>query len=223
MTRVRKLTLIVVGSVLLLAGAILWALPEIVRRVALDRIPKVTGRAVAIGDIDLNLFTGRLAIKGFRLADRPGPEPLLELERLDVRVSPTALLRSHVHLVEILLTAPSLRIVRTGPAEFNFSDLLPGTKEPAPTPGPSRWTVTVGRLGIVRGSARFDDRAVSPASEWLVQDLDVDVRNVTTRAGAAPGQVTVRARINEALLALQDDSVRLDPTRLAARLSLEGF
>jgi hypothetical protein len=133
-------------------------------------------------------------------------------------------LRSHVRLVEILLTAPSLRIVRTGPAEFNFSDLLAAPeKPPPPSPTPSRWTVTVERLGVARGRVRVDDRAVSPASEWRVQGLDVDARNVTTRAGAAPGQVTVRARINEALLAVEAESVRLDPTRLAARVSLEGF
>jgi hypothetical protein len=223
MTRFRKLILVIVAAVLLVAGGLLWALPEIIRRVALDRIPKVTGRAVAIGDIDLNLFTGRLAIKGFRLADRPGPGPFLELERLDVRLSPMALLRSHVRLVEIALTAPSLRIVRTGPAEFNFSDLFAEGRKEAEPAERSRWTVTVGRLSIARGSARLDDRAVSPPSEWVVQDLDVDAHDVTTRPGATPGQVTVRARINEALLAVQADSVRLDPTRLAARVSLTGF
>ena len=153
MSRVLKLTLIVLASVLLVVGGLLWALPEIVRRVALARIPKLTGRVAAIGDIDLNLFTGRLAIKSFRLADRPGPEPFVEAERLDVRLSPLALLRSHIHLVEIALIAPSFRVVRTGPAEFNFSDLLAGTKEPVPTPSraPSRWTVTVERLNIARG------------------------------------------------------------------------
>ena len=225
MSRVLKLTLIVLASVLLVAAGLLWALPEIVRRVALARIPKLTGRAAAIGDIDLNLFTGRLAIKSFRLADRPGPEPFVEAERLDVRLSPLALLRSHIHLVEIALTAPSFRVVRTGPAEFNFSDLLAGTKEPGPTPSraPSRWTVTVERLNIARGRVRVDDRAVSPAAEWLVEGLDVDGRALTTQAGAAPGQLTARARINEALLDVRAEPLRLDPTRFVARASLEGF
>jgi hypothetical protein len=45
MSRVLKLMLIVLASVLLVVGGLLWALPEIVRRVALARIPKLTGRA----------------------------------------------------------------------------------------------------------------------------------------------------------------------------------
>jgi Domain of Unknown Function (DUF748) len=225
MSRFGKLILIAVASVLLLVGGLLWALPEIIRRVALDRIPRLTGRAVTIGDIDLNLFTGRLAIKRFRLADRPGPEPFAEFERFDVRLSPTALLRSHVHILEIALTAPSLRIVRTGPAEFNFSDLFAGTKEPAPEPSPaaSRWTVTVERLAIERGRVQVDDRAVSPASEWVVQPLDVDARGVTTRAGAAQGRLTVRARVNETPVTVDADPLRLAPLRFDARVSVEGF
>ena len=47
MSRALKLTLIVVASLLVVGGAFLWALPEIVRRVALHQIPKQTGRAVA--------------------------------------------------------------------------------------------------------------------------------------------------------------------------------
>ena len=123
MSRRLKRTLFVVAGLVLLGGAFLGALPEIIRRVALDQIPKRTGRAVAIGDVALNLFTSRLAIKNFRLADRQGPEPFVEFDRLAVRLSLPALLRSHVRVVEIALASPAVRIVRIGPAEFNFSDL----------------------------------------------------------------------------------------------------
>jgi hypothetical protein len=224
-SRFRKLTLVIAASVLLLAGGLLWALPEIVRRVALDRIPRVTGRAVAIGDIDLNLFTGRLAIKGFRLADRPGPEPFVELERLDVRVAPLALLRAHVLVRDIALVAPTVRVVRTGPAELNFSDLLVGTTEPAPdpVPAPSRWTVTVERLHVARGRIDVDDRAVSPPAEWLVQDLDIAANGLTTRTGATPGQLTIRTKVNEAVLTVSADPLRLDPNHFRIKLSLDGF
>ena len=189
MRRRLKLALIIGVGLLVLAVAVLWALPEIVRRVALDQIAKRTGRAATIGDVDLNLFTGRLAIKQFRLADRPGPEPFVEFERFEVRLAPLALLRSHVLVRELALVAPTVRVVRTGPAEFNFSDLVAGTGEPAPepAPAPSRWTVTVERLSLSRGRITVDDRAVTPPAEWLVQDLDVDVKSLTTAAGAAPG------------------------------------
>jgi uncharacterized protein involved in outer membrane biogenesis len=168
MSRLLKTTLIVVVGLLVLGAAFLWALPEIVRRVALDQIPKRTGRAVSIEDIDLNLFTGRLAIQHFRLAEREGPEPFVEFERLVVRVSPLALLRSHVRVVECALASPRIRVVRTAPATFNFSDLLGGGQQPAPEPPPaegSRWTVTVERLTVADGRVQANDHAVSPAAE----------------------------------------------------------
>ena len=76
MRRRLKFALIVGIGLLVVAVAVLWALPEILRRVALDQIAKRTGRAATIGDVDLNLFTGHLAIKQFRLTDRRGPRAL---------------------------------------------------------------------------------------------------------------------------------------------------
>ena len=140
MSRARTLALLVLVVVVLLVVG-LWVLPEVLRRVAVDRLSKQTGRAVTIQDVDLNLFTGRLAIKGFRLAERDRPEPFAEFERFDVQLGLLDLLRSHVRVREITLVAPSVRVVRQASGELNFSDLLAGSKEPAPEPrpGPSRW------------------------------------------------------------------------------------
>ena len=174
MSRRFKVSLIVLAGLVVLTAGLLWALPEIVRRVALDQIPKRTGRAVAIGDVDLNVFTGRLAIKGFRLADREGPAPFVEFERFDVRLSPLALLRSHVHLAEIALTAPTVRIVRTGPAEFNFSDLIAAARSrlrrrPRRAAGPSPSTVYASRAAGWRwrtGRRRRPRNGCSRTSTW---------------------------------------------------------
>ena len=97
MIRARTLALLVLVVVVLLVVG-LWVLPEVLRRVAVDRLSKQTGRAVTIQDIDLNLFTGRLAIKGFRLAERDRPEPFAEFERFDVQLGLLDLLRSHVRV-----------------------------------------------------------------------------------------------------------------------------
>ena len=67
---------------------------------------------------------GRLALAGLRLADlEPGP-PLAELDRLDVRFDPRALLRGHVWIREATLGGARVRIVRSERGEFNIADLL---------------------------------------------------------------------------------------------------
>jgi hypothetical protein len=223
MRRSLKLALIIGVCLLVLGIALLWALPEILRRVAQDQITKRTGRLAVIEDVDLNLFTGHLAMKKFRLAEREGPEPFVEFERFEVRLAPMALLRSHVLVRELTLATPTIRIVRTGPGEFNFSDLLTGTGAPAPAPTPSRFTVTVERLSLSRGRITVGDRAVSPPTDWLVQDLDVDVKSLSTQAGAAPGQLSLRAKVNEAVLVANADALRIEPHQLHATLSLDGF
>jgi len=74
------LALVVVGAV------VLAALPEIVRRVAVNQASKLTGRTVSLDDVDLNIFTGHLALKGLKLVKRGVSERAIELERIDVRV-----------------------------------------------------------------------------------------------------------------------------------------
>ncbi|MGH7393411.1 MAG: DUF748 domain-containing protein, partial [Candidatus Rokuibacteriota bacterium] len=224
-TRFLKIVLIASVSLVILGGAFLWALPEIIRRVALDQIPKRTGRAVAIEDIDLNLFTGRAAVKNFRLAERQGPDAFVEAERLDADLATTALLRSDVRLTSVNLVAPSVRVVRTGPAEFNFSDLLQPAADapPKPEPGPSRWTVTVDRLTVSRGTVRALDQAVSPAAEWLVRDFGVDLAGITTKAGAPPGRLAVQAKIDDAALDVKAEPLRLEPLKADVKVALDGF
>ncbi len=222
MSRFLKVSLIALATLVVLGGGLLWALPEIVRRVALDQIPKRTGRVAAIGDVDVNLFTGRLAIKAFRLAEREGPEPFVAFERLDVKISPLALLRSHVHVVEVALAAPSVRLVRTGPAEFNFSDLLGGAEKPPEAPAaPGRWTVTVERARISGGRVEAADRAVTPAADWLIQDLGFEVAGLTTRPGAPPGRLTLRLRLNETAVSLDAEPLRLEPLQFHAKLAAD--
>jgi hypothetical protein len=217
---VSKRALIVCVCLVILGGALVWALPEIIRQVALDQIPKRTGRAVAIADIDLNLFTGRLAIKKFRLAERNRPEAFVEIERLDARIATTALLRRDIRLTELGLLSPSIRMVRTGAGEFNFSDLLKSDK---PASGLSRWTVTLDRLTIADGAIHARDEVISPATEWVVQDLGVDVAGITTRRGATPGRGTLHAKIDEAMLDVTAEPLRLYPPKSNVKVTLDGF
>ncbi len=89
MSRRRKVVIAICLAAAMFGGAGLWALPEVVRRVAVRKIPELTGRATSIEDIDLNLFTGRFAVKKLRMERRPGhgPEAFVEFDRLEGRVA----------------------------------------------------------------------------------------------------------------------------------------
>src|SRR3990172_7525384 len=146
MSRRRTIWLVVAAVLLVLGGALLWALPELIRRQAVTQIPKITGRAASIGDIDLNLFTGRLVVKTFRLADRDPQKVFVEFERLEARWSWPSLLAAHIRLKDVTLVSPTVQLARTARGEFNFSALLALVPPADPKAKPSRWTFTMERL-----------------------------------------------------------------------------
>src|SRR5438093_819403 len=110
--RRRGLRRVVISAVALvaLAGTVVLALPEIVRRVVVWRVASMTGRPVTLAALELDLLGGRLALRDLRVADHD-QGPLATLERLEARFSLRDLLRGHVRITDAALQAPTLRIV----------------------------------------------------------------------------------------------------------------
>jgi uncharacterized protein involved in outer membrane biogenesis len=207
----------------LAAACGVWALPEIVRRVAVARITELSGRQTSIEDVDLNLFTGRFAVKNFRLASRHGPAPKLELERLEGRFFHPALLVGDIRLTELSLVQPTVRLIRLERLRFNVSDLIELLQRPGPPRSGRPWTFTLDALRIVGGTVHFSDRFLDPPGEWELADLSVEGRGVTTRPGAPPGRLEAGARLLGARLGLDATIIRLVPAHLTAEASLANF
>ncbi|MGH7349016.1 MAG: DUF748 domain-containing protein, partial [Candidatus Rokuibacteriota bacterium] len=230
MTRRLKRWLIVLAALLVVGVAFVWTLPEIVKWQALEQIPAITGRATEIEDIDINLFTGRVAIKKFRLAEADPAQTFVGLERLDVRVLPWSVVWGHVRVTELVFTAPVVHLVRLGPTEFNLSDILArvaASTEPAPPPeepkAKSRWTVLVDRFALVRANLTATDRAVEPTSEWKVRDLSIEAGNLTTKPSGPVGRVAVHAALNESPIEFSARDIDLTPTSFAGKFSIQNF
>jgi hypothetical protein len=218
-------TLLIVLAVLVVAGAgaFLWALPELVRRAAVGRIPELTGRAVAIEDVDLNLFTGRVAIKGFRLAERQGPEAFIAFDRLDARLFLPSLLLFDVRLSSVSLTGLEARIIRTGPDTFNFSDIMERLPKPDPNAKPGRLSVTLDRVALARSHVTVEDHAVTPMADWSLQSLDAEASGISTDSSRAPAQASLRLKSREASVAFELVRFTLAPFAVSASIKLAGF
>jgi uncharacterized protein involved in outer membrane biogenesis len=224
----RRLVLAITGVwILILVVGVVLALPVVVRRIAVQRGTELTGRAVTLDGVELNLFTGRLALNKFRLAQRDSAEPAVEIERLEVRVAPTSLVREHIRVVDITLTRPKLFVTRLAPDRYDFSDLLalipPPDPKAKPSTKPSTTTVVVQRLRVIGGALVARDQVPQPASVWRIEDLEVDAEGIGTRKDAPPGRLAVRTRLNNTQLALEASSVEIAAGRLAARVTLDGF
>ena len=223
MSRRRTIWLVVAAVLLVLGGAFLWALPELIRRQAVAQIPKITGRAASIGDIDLNLFTGRLVVKTFRLTDRDPQKAFVEFERLEARWSWPSLLAAHIRLKDVQLVSPTVQLARTGPREFNFSDLLELIPPADPKAKPSRWKFTMERLGLVLGSIVIRDEAVSPPATWRIQGLTIKAGDLTTRAGQPAGSLAIQSKVGDSPFELSSSEIRLAPGAVSLGLGIKDF
>jgi uncharacterized protein DUF748 len=221
----RRLTVLlaVCLAALILGGVALFVLPEVVRRVAVAKIPELTGRAASIGRVELNLFTGRFAIANFSMARRPGqgPEAFVQFERLAGRLALGSLLGREIRLVELSLARPIVRMTRTGRAEFDFADILERFAQPAAPP--SRWTVSLGRLEITEGVVLLTDAYLSPPQEWRLDGLGIEASGLSTRRAQPPGRLRLRAGLGPTTLRLTSDAVLLTPLDVSLDVSIADF
>jgi hypothetical protein len=226
-----KRGLIVLAALLVAGAAFLWALPEIVKWQAVKQIAALTGRQVSIEDIDINLFTGRVAIKGFRLAEPDPAQTFVGFERLDVRVVPWAIVRRTFRFAELRLTAPTVNVVRFSPTEFNFSDILKRVAaapaappaRPAEPEAKSRWVVALDQFALIRANISATDRAVTPASEWKVRDLTIEAGNLSTAPSGPLGTLAVHGALNESPVEFSARDIDLTPTSFAGKFSIQNF
>lgn len=223
MSRRRKIWLTIGVVLLVLGGVFLWALPKLILSQAVARIPALTGRQVSIKDVNFNPFTSRLVIKNFRLAERDPATAFVEFERLEARWSWLSLLGAHIRLTDVRLVAPVIQLVRTGPRDFNFSDLLDLIPPADPKAKPSRWKFTMERLGLVLGNIVIRDEAMSPHVNLNIQGLNIEAGGLTTRAGQPAGRLELQSKVGGAPFELSSNEIRLAPGAVSLGLSFKDF
>jgi hypothetical protein len=223
MSRRRKIWLAVAVVLLVLGGVFLWALPKLILSQAVVRIPALTGRQVSIKEVNFNLFTSRLVIKNFRLAERDPAKAFVEFERLEARWSWLSLLAAHIRLTDVRLVAPVVQLVRTGPRDFNFSDLLDLIPPGDPKAKPSRWKFTMERLGLVLGNIVIRDEAMSPHVNLNIQGLNIEAGGLTTRAGQPAGHLELQSKVGGSPFELSSNEIRLAPGAVSLGLTFKDF
>ncbi|MBI1736922.1 MAG: DUF748 domain-containing protein [Candidatus Rokubacteria bacterium] len=208
----RLLVVLAVALVALVAIGIA-ALPAIVRHVVVWQLGASLDRPVTLESVDLDLVEGRLGFRTLRITDRDG-QPLGTIDRLDARFSPRDLLRGHLRIVDGTLEAPAVRIVRTGPNEFNIADLF----RPREESKPGALAITVERFHVARGAVDIEDRTLTPPRVWRLERLTVDAQSVSTDPAKPAGIVTLHTVAAGSPISVWMTGLRLQPLALHATL-----
>jgi hypothetical protein len=225
----KVLAVVVLGAVALL-GVGLFALSryldsEAFRRAAIAAAQGAVGAPVAVGRMDVSLFSGA-TFRQVTVGNPPGvPGELLRAEALVVRPRFMPLLRHRLEIAEIRLDSPAVTLFRNDRGEWSF-ERLAIRPPPSPTPGgsasgaetpvlppvPAGFDVIVPHLVLARGTLAVAREGKRP----LLGAEGIEVSTSLSRVGGAlsgAGQLAI------ASLRVAD---RLDIRSLAAPLQFGG-
>ncbi len=201
--------LVVIGVVLaLVILAAAYASPVLFRHLLIARIHSITHRPVRVEAVQLDPFRASIVVRGLSVQDRDGVSPFVDVNRVELRLRPWALLRGHLWLREARIEGLAVRIVRLTDG-FNIADLVEG-------PSSSRrfLDVTVDRLVVTGSRAALEDRALAEPRTWTSEQIEIEGHNLSTRR--ADGRAIARSVTAGAPASLELRDVRLYPIHLEA-------
>ena len=217
----RRYLWLAVAVVLVLTGVALTlsagGLPAIARRVAINRLQAMTGRAVSIDRVDVELRRGHVAVHGARVLDHDGTSTLATFGLVDVRLHLPSLLAGHVWIRDLTIADSTVNVVRTGPQEFNISDLVARSGKTSGRP----LDVTLDRFVVTRGTVTLEDRVLSPQRTWRSERIEIDARDLSTRRGG--GAATGSSVTAGSPVTLTMTNVRLYPIHFQASMNVANL
>ena len=189
LARVARYLVIAVAAFLLLCGIGAVAVPLVIQHVVLDRLGDSIGRQVTIERTRFNPFKLTLTARDVRVADQEGAADFVTIERLLADLS-IASVRHLAPVIDALrIEGPVVRLQRTDPARFSFSDIVDrlaaARAEPEPDAEPTRFAVR--NLQLVGGEISLDDRVLGQVHR--VTDLELGVPLISSLEPAATSAV----------------------------------
>jgi hypothetical protein len=197
---------LIVFAVMLIIRA---ALPAIARRVVMSQASQALHAQVEVGDVDLALLRGGIALKDVTVRAAPSDgspvdplnaaaPPLIAWKRFAIEVQWLPLFRKTIRLREVVLDSPRVALDRLADGQINLLELVPASSTAAPTPesipqsaaptavpaaAESGWVFGVDRFILRNGGVRFRDLVIKD-SEPIDTSIDaVEVTDVALNPG----------------------------------------
>lgn len=192
---------------------------------------ELLGRKVNVDGVGVNLFTGRVSVKGLTVYEDDGIKSFAGFDTLDVGVSLLRLLGKTVYVRDLTLSGLGVEVLHDGD-RFNFTSIIDHFQqdttrtEDEEDTVPSSWVVSLHDMKIVWGKLGYTD--VQRQNRWGMNDLNLAVPDFTvggsenTDAGLAltfddGGRLSVRAAMNTATnvfdVAVELEGFALDQVR----------
>lgn len=241
MTRFAKWLALVVAAVVVLAIAVLVAVPYLVDTPRIQSLiasgaSQALGRPVTFTSVSVSaLPLPSVVLKELEVAEDPafGTTPFLKLNEAEIRLRLWPLLLFRVELGDFVLKEPVISLVETADGRWNIASLGQGGEPEARASGRSRpagggggpAAVLGSRVKIDQGLVIYESRAGGATSRYRVENL-----NLTLAGGPGPLAFHGDARLTPGDVAVKiaDGTAGVNGARslveapVRARLTLEG-
>lgn len=141
---------------------------------------------VRIDRVRLSPFTATLHATDLTVRDKKNNQPLLRIQDLEVQALPGGLWQRELVVTRLRLLQPEAWIALT---PDGFAWLPVGTEEPSGAP---RLAITVKEVELRGGRIHVADRRRTPEHGETVEDLDVGLRDLSTREDRRESQTGLR-------------------------------
>ncbi len=207
--------------VLLLVLAKFLITSEQVRNTVLPMAKEALQRDVALGDIEISIFSG-IVLHDLTVMDKEGTSPFVEAGTVVLRYRFWPLLKLKVVVDEVRLEQPVVRIVRQADGTLNFSDLLEKKKKPTPEQELSEqegksFSLLISEVALSDGKVQFVDYRANPEKPFTLDlsQLDLHTENISKEQ---PFPITMGVLVNQAKL---DISGQIDPAARGAQVKVK--
>ncbi|MFI5396273.1 MAG: DUF748 domain-containing protein [Candidatus Binatia bacterium] len=213
-------------------------LPIVLRKVIVSQASKALNANVQVGDVDLGLFRGFVALKDVAVRANTAPPdspPLIGWKLFAVDLRWLALFRKTIELEEVVLDTPYVSLERLKGGDLNLMALVPkssGEPTPAPTPAeaPAKpgWAFGVDRIVLRAGGVHFQDFMMAESEPVEVGLPTIEVTDVAIHPGlyGQPARALIEMKIDEGVLkidasaTMRDDGIGVETQIKAERLPL---
>lgn len=172
-----KITLIVVGSILLL----LFVATLLVSPIATAYINKngkdLIGRTIQVDDVSVNIYTGHLEVLNLKVLEDNDKDVFVSFDTLDVKARLFRLLSSEVYLDHITLSGLNVNVIQNGD-NFNFNSLIDffasdeeEVEEEDTTA--SDWKICLYNIDLSHGRVYYADRGIN--TDWDLENINIKI------------------------------------------------
>ncbi|HEX4878974.1 MAG TPA: DUF748 domain-containing protein [Limnobacter sp.] len=217
-----KMLLGLVACVVLFYLFVWQGLPRLLHWQAPQFLHNKSGHSLAMDLPQVNPFKLTVMLPNVALSTPQG-EPLVGFERLYVDVSGVDLFKGLFALDQIELTGLALHAALLPEGKTNFSALLEAFKSEEPDPPSDELpAVLLGHLVLGNGAIHFEDRRTPDGLKTSFAPLDLELRNISTRANQDGDFVLHADSALDAELALRA-KVLLAQGTVGGEFSLKGL